>query len=317
MDLLGDILATLDLRATLYFRAELTAPFSMAMPTERHVIRFHVVSEGTCWIMTPQGEKLECNQGDLLLIPHGATHVVASACVVPPLPLTTVLQDAGYQGEGLLRYGGGGERAALVCGYFGFDEAVVHPVIATLPNLIHIRQQGQRQYAWLAQLLEHIGHESENKTEAWGEVVRRMSEILFIQVLREYMAGHPNATGALMALADPRLGRALKAIHGQPSKAWSVDELASLANMSRSVFIEHFRAGLGTSPARYLTTWRMYKARSLLATQRTSVEKVANAVGYQSETAFNRAFKAQFGVAPGRYQRANTAPVLASVASAR
>jgi transcriptional regulator GlxA family with amidase domain len=136
-----------------------------------------------------------------------------------------------------------------------------------------------------------------------GEVTRRVSEILFLYVLREYMGGHPNSTAALMALTDTHIGKALVAIHSNPAAEWPVETLAATAAMSKSTFAERFRATLGVTPARYVVLWRMHKARTLLDRSGLSVRQIAWEVGYESEAAFNRVFKDYFGAPPGRFRR--------------
>jgi transcriptional regulator GlxA family with amidase domain len=122
-------------------------------------------------------------------------------------------------------------------------------------------------------------------------------------VLREFMGSNPSSTGALMALSDDRIGRALQAIHDNPAAAWSVEGLASRAALSRSAFAEQFRLKLGTTPTRYLAAWRMHKARSMMRNSDRSVQEIALQVGYESESAFSRAFREHFGTPPGRFRR--------------
>ncbi len=305
MDILGDILSTLELRSTLYFRAELTAPFSIAVPEDRDVIRFHVANEGPCWIDLPSGESARFSAGDLVHVPHGAAHVLADSPSAHPVPLPNVLDESGFDGTGPLIFGGGGTKTVIVCGYFAFTHEVMHPVIASLPALIHVKGRAERHYTWLEQLLAYMEGESKAHSEAWGEVTKCVSEILFIYVLREYMGKHPHSTGALMALVDPHIGKALQAIHTEPAADWSVDALATRAAMSKTVFAERFREALGVTPARYLAAWRMHKARALLNRSERSIREIAWQVGYESEAAFNRAFKEHFSVPPGRYRRAH------------
>lgn len=304
MDLLGDILSTLELRSTLYFRAELTAPYSISVPEDRAVIRFHVANEGPCWITLPSGESTCFSAGDLVLVPHGAAHVLSHSPSAQPVPLNNVLDESGFDGTGPLVFGGGGAKTVIVCGYFAFAHEVMHPVIASLPPLIHVKGRAERHYAWLEQLLAYMEGESKDRPEAWGEVTKRLSEILFVYVLREYMGKHPNSTGALMALVDPHIGKALQAIHADPAADWSVDAMAARAAMSKTVFAERFHGTLGVTPARYLVSWRMHKARALLDHSTSSVQRIALEVGYESEAAFNRMFKEHFGEPPGRYRRA-------------
>lgn len=304
MDILGDILSTLNLNTTLYFRAELTAPYSIAVPEDREEIRFHVANEGPCWIELPSGESTFFSAGDLVLVPHGTAHVLADSPRSPPVPLSNILVESGFDGTGPLVFGGGGTKTEVVCGHFSFAQEIIHPIIASLPALIHIKGDTERHYAWLEQLLAYMEAEAKSRPEAWAEVIKRVSEIIFIYVLREYMGKHPNSTGALMALADPQIGKALQAIHAEPATQWSVDALALKAGMSKTVFAERFRVALGLTPARYLTSWRMHKARALMERSNRSIREIAWEVGYESEAAFNRVFKENFGSPPGRYRRA-------------
>jgi AraC family transcriptional regulator, activator of mtrCDE len=310
MDLLGDILSTLELHSTLYFRAELTAPFSIAVPADRAVIRFHVANEGPCRIELPSGEAAEFAAGDLILIPHGAAHVLSDSSRAVPFPLPNVMDVSRFDGTGPLVFGGGGRRTSLVCGHFAFKHPIMHPVIASLPALIRVEGSAKRHYAWLEQLLAYMEGESRSRSEAWEEVTKRLSEILFVYVLREYMVRHPHSTGALMALADTHMGKALQAIHAAPASDWTVESLAARAGMSKSAFAEHFRERLGVTPARYVVSWRMHKARMLLDRSERSIRQIAWDVGYESEAAFNRVLKAHFGSPPGRFRRTGSVPCM-------
>ena len=149
----------------------------------------------------------------------------------------------------------------------------------------------------------NLSAETATRNMGSQEIAQRLAEILFICVLREYASQSPHSSGALMALADPQLGNALRAIHANPAADWSIGELSSRAAMSRTVFAERFRGGMGVTPARYVVLWRMHKARSLLERSDRSIAFIASSVGYESESTFTRAFKTYFGVPPGRHRR--------------
>jgi AraC family transcriptional activator of mtrCDE len=303
-DLLSDIISTIELRSTLYFRAELTAPFSIAVPEDSNVIRFHVANAGPCYVSLTTGEYAMMQAGDLVLVSRGAAHVLSDARSERPAALADVLYAAGFDGSGPMKFGGGGPRTSLVCGQFGFGHEVMHPVVGSLPPLVHLRGDAEHRYAWLEQLLVYMDRETAARSAAWEEVVKRISEIVFVYVLREFMSQQAPSTAALAALSDPQLGKALSAIHAQPEVEWTVDELAQRAAMSRSIFADRFREALGMTPARYLASWRMHKARALLERSEKSIREIAFEVGYASEPTFNRTFKEQFGAPPGRYRRA-------------
>lgn len=305
VDVLSEILATLELSSQLYFRAELTAPFSVSVPEEKGVIRFHVVAEGSCTASLRGAAPRLLNTGDLILVPHGAAHVLSDAPGRTPTPLPAVLAGSGFDGAGPLLYGGGGEKTLLVCGHFAFDGMAMHPVLATLPRMMHVHAREAQGYAWMGQLLTHIEHEIRGGRAGHREVAHRLSEILLIEVLRGYAEQGDDA--ALSAIADPQLGRALRSIHTDPAAAWTVNDLARIAGQSRTVFAERFRARMGLSPMRYLSNWRMQKARGLLARGQESVAEVARCVGYASESAFSRSFREHFGAAPGVYRRSRDA----------
>lgn len=303
-DVLGDIISTIELRSTLYFRAELTAPFSIAVPEDKNVIRFHVANDGPCFVRVATGEHAMMRAGDLVLVPRGAAHTLADVPADDPKPLGEVLSEARFDGAGPLQFGGGGARTSLVCGHFGFGHEVMHPVVGSLPPLVHLRGDADRRYAWIEQLLVYMDRETRARSPAWEEVVKRVAEIVFVFVLREFMSQHPQLSAPLAALSDPQLGKALNVMHEQPAVDWTVDDLARRAAMSRSAFAERFREAIGMTPSRYLASWRMHKARALLDRSTLTIREIAWEVGYASEPTFSRTFKDQFGAPPGRYRRA-------------
>jgi AraC-like DNA-binding protein len=185
-------------------------------------------------------------------VPHGAAHVLSDSPALPPVPLDHVLGDCKFDGTGPLVFGGGGRPTVIVCGYFAFDQEVMHPVISSLPALMHLQGRAGCHFAWLEQLLASMEAETRARAEAWQEITTRMAEILFVYTLREYMGKHPNSTGALMALSDHRVARALRAVHADPAVDWSIDALAVRASLSKTAFGEAFRRMLGVTPMQYI-----------------------------------------------------------------
>lgn len=302
MDVLADILNTVELTTSLYFRAVLRAPFAVAVPADGRRIRFHIAGAGGSWIGLPGGESTYYSEGDLILVPHGSAHVLADGPDTVPRPLAEVIEGTGFAGEGALEYGGAGPEVVLVCGHFAFDEALLHPILASLPPLVRIRADETKRYDWIESILRHVEHEARTRPSGYVEVVRRLSEILLIEVLRART--EIGGASALAALADPQIGRVLGAIHAEPHTEWSLDRLARIAGQSRTLFAERFRARLGMPPMKYLAYWRMQKARTLLSRTGSSVADVARRVGYSSESAFTRTFREQFGAPPGSYRNA-------------
>ena len=302
-DILSDVLTTLELESSVYFRAELSSPFSIAVPENPGVVRFHIASEGPCFLTLPGEVPLRFEPGDLVLIPHGSPHVLSHAPDSPSEPLPRVLEASGFNGDGPMVYGGGGDRVTLVCGHFGFTKAVTHPFLETLPGVVHLERNAGPDYRWVEQLLAFAEYESRAAPTGWQAVVERLSQILLIHVLRARMENEPETSGALAALADTQLAAALESIHTAPARDWSLDSLAQTAGMSRSAFVRRFTDRCGVAPMRYLSRWRMSRARHLLAHTDKSAGEIASEVGYASEGAFNRAFKESFEMPPGGFRR--------------
>lgn len=303
MDVLADVLAVLDVQASLYFRATFSAPFSVAVPTDSRRIRFHLGCRGKSWIGLPSGENAIYGPGDLILVPHGSAHTLADGPNTPALPLEDVLKRARSESVGCITYGGDGRSVELVCGHFGFNEEIVHPLVESLPSLIHIKARKQHDYTWLDVVLRQMEEEGRAGLPGHQEALRRLSEILFIQVLRAFIEEGPESTRFLTALVDPQLRRALDAIHTDPASDWTLERLAEVAGLSRTLFADRFRTKLGVTPMRYVADWRLQKARALLGEPSLTVGDVARAVGYESEAAFNRAFSQQFGRTPGAVRK--------------
>lgn len=311
MDVLADILDTLELRSELYFRARFHGAFAVAVPADAERIRFHVGGAGRCWVglqervAAPDGsDGLWLDEGDLVLVPHGAAHVLADAPTTPAVPLPDVLQSARASPPAGIEVGAAaGAPTVLVCGHFAFATPDVHPMLAALPPLVPLRRADGRSFDWLDATLRHLQDEMHAGRPGYGAVVRRLCEVVLVEVLRLYAERAEEAGAPLAALRDPQLRRALEALHADPARAWTLDRLAALAGMSRTVFTERFRKSVGTSPMHYLADWRMQKARRLLEREALSVGEVARAVGYASEAAFNRGFKGRYGVSPGKVRR--------------
>jgi len=302
MDLLADIASGLELRSSLYLRAELSAPFAVAVPEDRLRIRLYVAGPGRSWVGMPSGEGAFIESGDVILTPYGSAHILASEPTQQGVPLADVLRSSSFKG-GILRHGGGGRQVALVCGQLEFDETMVHPLVELLPPLIHLGVRAGSSFAWIPPLLEALESESRMAEASHRAVTQRISEILFLHLLRVIAAREGVAPGLLALTRDLQLGRALRSIHADPGGDWSLDRLASVAGASRSAFSERFRERTGVTPMRYLADWRMRSARRLLADPALSVSEVGRRVGYASEAAFNRVFRAAVGQPPGRYRR--------------
>jgi AraC-like DNA-binding protein len=297
------VLRDLRLVQSFYCHSELTAPWGLAMPAEDHAI-FHFVAEGEAWLEQPGQPALRVGCGDFVLAASGVAHSVASgagvACRnVHELPFETVGGRAM-----ILRHGGNGARTVLACGGVRFEDPAANPLVALMPDVLHIRSTDCGHAQLLRQTLDAMATEALNPMPGGATVMTRLADILVIHAIRSWLDGTPDEQGGwLGALRDPQIGRALVLMHRQPERDWTVASLAEALNMSRSVFSDRFTTLVGVPPLLYLTRWRMHLAARWLRDERASLGEVAGRLGYESEPSFSRAFKRHIGVPPGAVRR--------------
>lgn len=300
IDVLSDVLNTVALRGTLYFRADLSPPFAVQVPDLGNAARFHLVIQGRCYVTLPNTEPVMLEAGDLILIPNGSSHRLAHRPDAEGAALEEVLARAGYDGSGTLVLGDGDPNAAtrLVCGHFTFADGADHPLLRAVPPALHVTAADRGARPILDDVLRLIVRRMfEDKSGAFA-TVSRLSEVLYIELLRAGIDRAPELKRMMSAVYDPQIGRALSAIHHRLDQDWTVDSLASEVGMSRSRFADRFRELVGTGPMSYLTEWRMQRALALLREPNASVQQVAAQTGYRSAAAFSRAFSAKFGRSP-------------------
>jgi AraC-like DNA-binding protein len=302
------------LTGAVYFSVDATAPFAAealparqvapyVMPGVEHVLEYHLVTRGSCWGGIVGEEPIRLEEGDIVVFPQGDAHVMSSS---PGLRGTTAAElyrrRAGTQLPFTVREGQpGGPPTELVCGFLGCDRRPFNPLLATLPRILRVstREGG----GWLEALARLAVTESTGERTGAETVLARASELMFVEVIRRYLAAlPPEQTGWLAGLRDPFVGRALAALHDRPAKAWTVESLAREAALSRSALSERFQHLIGESPMHYLTKWRMQLAATLLRSRNVSVFEAAMEVGYASEAAFSRAFKKLVGVPPATWR---------------
>lgn len=302
-DILSGVFSTLRLNGDLYFLTDLKGDFAIEVPAERRRIRFHLVRQGHCWLRLPDGTLQELNEGDLAIVPHGIAQILSGTPDAAPVPLGEVIAGGGLE-AGVLTYGTGGRRARLLCGFCQFDEAIDHPVLASLPALLLVRSEDLGAEPWTVATLRLLAMEAELDTQGSTGVLTRLLEIVFIQAIRRLgSAEDETAQGFVAALSDSRLGRALRVIHERPSHDWTTGGLAAEAGMSRARFAERFTALVGMPPIGYLTHWRLILARDLLVNSPLDMAEIAERCGYASVPSFTRRFKETFGLGPGAYRR--------------
>lgn len=300
MDPLDDLFATLQVRSALYAHIEGRGAWGLAK-TGGDTARYGLVARGRCLLeMQGRPQPLQLEQGDCFLVPHGTPYVLRDDPLTPPVSCRTLLP---YARTGRVELGGGsGEGATLLCGWFGFDAEVARPLAHLLPELVHVRMDSSRAEA-IQGTLQLLALETLEPGMGSGLVVGRLAEVLLVQAVRAHIAQLPEGeSGWVSAVADARLGEALRAMHEDMAQPWTVDALAAKAKLSRSAFAARFRDRVGKSPLDYLTRWRMVKAGQMLRRDGLSLGQVAAKVGYESEAAFSKAFKREMGAAPGAWR---------------
>ncbi|MEM6985540.1 MAG: AraC family transcriptional regulator [Pseudomonadota bacterium] len=306
MDLLSDVLHTLHMTGTLYFRTAFTAPWGVEVPAYQNVARFHYVQRGRCFVRVADANRAVClEQGDLIIITRGASHVLSDPSYVVAKTLDTVVEESGYQGQGALVYGEAqtGHSTQLVCGHFSFDLGARHVLLDALPPYVHISDFGKVSPLWLSDTLRLISSEAGHGHLGSDYIALKLTEVIFAQAIRHYVDTHGKDQPGLAGFADTHIRRALQAIHDKPDRAWSVEHLATVAGMSRTRFAQQFNTLVGSTPLAYLTAWRMQVARKLLAETDLPMIDVATQSGYQSEASFGRIFKRFFDIPPAVYRR--------------
>jgi len=305
----------LALDGALFFRAEFSEAWSYEAPlvegpmaeslragSDRLMI-FHIVANGRCWVSLLEGERHWADEGDVIVIPYGDAHRMGGESPADCAPFLSLIEPPPWETLPVLRYGEGGERTDVVCGYLHSVDPLFDPRLRALPPLFVVRPPEGSAARWVRSSIDYA-LELSFGSPADGASDPRLSELLLLEVLRLHLASAPAAEhGWIGALRDPVLAPALALLHSDPARKWTVSELASEAATSRSLLDERFRQVLGRSPIRYLTDWRMHLAVELLGSADLSVAQVARRVGYDSEEAFSRAFKRAYGHAPTHWRK--------------
>lgn len=301
-DPLTSVLSTLRLSGALYCCSELSAPWGIRFGA-RECAAFHVVDRGSCWLRLPGETPLALRGGDLVMLPHGDEHVLSDSPTGPAKDVD-FRDHPGVCGP-LVRWGGGGAKTVLVCGELQVDEVEMHPLRAHLPRLMHLRGDEGAGSGWLEGTLKLLATEASAARPGAYAVVTRLIDVLFVQAIRAWLEQQQGlGRGWVAGLKDPPVAAALALMHSEPAAEWTVATLAARVGLSRSVFAERFTQVVGEPPLSYLTRWRMHLSASLLKRNPAlSVAQVAERVGYDSEAAFNRAFKRTVGRTPGQVRR--------------
>lgn len=322
LDALSDVLRVIRLAGGVFLEAEFTAPWCVSgklsaehckpfSVTPRHVIASHFVVQGQMQLRVEDGEVIDVRAGELLLLPHNHPHSFGSDLSAATVAAHSIVQPPPPQGDGIARIklGGGGEATQLLCGFLG-SATSFSPLLSALPPLLKLDIRSTASGAWIESSFRFAASEIAAGRMGSATVIAKLSELLFVEAVSKYVEALPaERRGWLAGLRDPQIGRALTLLHARPSDAWTAEALALEVNMSRSVFAERFTSLVGQPPMHYLTLWRMHLAAQRLREGHDNVARVAEAVGYESEAAFSRAFKRQFGTSPGGWRKQETSPI--------
>lgn len=300
-DALSDVLRLVRLRACVYFVKNMAAGWGLEAPACA-MGPLHMVLEGAC-VLRHDGRDIALRAGDAVLLPHGAPHAMLENTNAQPEPGPEVMKRLmAVPGEGPV---GDGVTTRMLCGHFEWDGTLDHPLFNELPQLIVVRDVFSRDCAGLFRtVVDLITSEQTGDAPGASAVADRMGEVLFVSLLRGWMADHAPAHGVLATMHDARLSRALNYMHDNHAEPVDLNLLAREAGMSRTAFATRFHNVMGSPPATYLTEWRMLQARKLLVRTETPISRITEQVGYGSDAAFTRAFKRRFGETPARLRRA-------------
>lgn len=301
MDPLSEVLSLLKPRSYITAGFDAGGEWALLLDDLAGRIKCYAVVSGHCWLSVEGVEQpVRLQAGDCFVLPSGRTATIGSAPDVVPRRAGDVLDPNG--GGGVVTCNGGGD-VFLVGSRFEVNGRHAEVLLRTLPPLMHVEASGDR--ARLRASITLMMEELREGRPGAALVAQQLAHMMLVQALRLYLETSPGkSAGWFTALADPRVSAALGAIHADPSHPWTVQELAARAGMSRSTFAQHFRERAGETPIAYLTRWRMMLAGERLVEGRESLARIGQSLGYESEHAFNAAFKRVMGSAPGRYARA-------------
>jgi AraC-like DNA-binding protein len=349
-DTLSELLRVVRLRGAFFYYVDGVSPWVAEAPPAReiapailpgveHMIEYHVVTKGRCFGTLIGGPCVELHEGDVIMFPQGDAHVMSSAPGMraatvdkafffspKPAQLPFVLLQKGERtlpapsrngadATTARLDGGGAERATVVCGFLGCDARPFNPLLAALPRLLHMPGAAAKG-GWIGHFINVAVEEANVKRPGGEAVLERLSEMMFVDVVRRYLEDlPPEQTGWLAGLKDRFVGRALGLLHSRPSHHWTIDELGDAVGLSRSALHERFAELVGQPPMQYLAQWRMQVASRLLLESTLNVASIALETGYDSEAAFSRAFKRLVGVPPATWRRERRRAATATPAS--
>jgi AraC-like DNA-binding protein len=316
-DTLSDVLRAVRLTGAVFIDVDVTVPWAtfapkshhlipVLMPDAQHLVSYHLVIEGECYAVQKDHEPVKLRAGDMIVFPHGDQHTLASEASLRA-PGSFDMNDVDLSSQRpwkILGGGGGNERIKLVCGFLGCDVRPFNPLLAALPTQIHCSGQNPDSNTRLNQFYQMAVAESHGQRIGGESILAKLSELLFIELVRMHLESLPHEqTGWLAGLRDRHVGQALSLMHASPAKDWTLEMLSGEVGLSRSALADRFTAFVGLPPMQYLAKWRMQIAAGLLTAGQANIAKIAVDVGYESEAAFSRAFKKVVGMPPAAWRK--------------
>ena len=344
MDILSDVLRIVRLSGAVFFTAEFSSPWgldspnpellaSIVLPNAECVVLFHILTEGECFILCQACPPVKMQAGDVIIFPHGEPHTMCSHPGEKTTPMGAVFSQSSPDATTQVAFGGGGRKSRFICGYLNCDQRF-NPLVSALPTMLVVRSRNdyaaveaidhtgtrpaqvpQGSGTWLSTTLKFTINEARVARPGNAAMLGRLTELMFVEILRQYMQQlPPGQRGWLAGLNDVHVGEALRLMHANPAHNWTVSELAHEAALSRSALAERFTQLIGESPMRYLAGWRVQLAKQMLRDGDSNIAEIASRVGYESEAAFNRAFKRSAGFPPAAWRK-GVASALVSAAA--
>ena len=320
MDAFSEVLSGVRLNGALFFSAEFSAPWRLSTPHSGtvsstlalgapHLVIYHLVVDGTARARVEGGRDIELSPGDIVVFPHGDPHHLSGGSGAHQVETAAVLTKIATRDISPMQSGGGGATTRFVCGYLSLDPLLCGSILQSLPPMLKVNVRTDRSGHWLEQSILHLVEEAASDRAGSDAMLAKLSEALFVDTLRRYVTGLPDqTTGWLAGARDPVVGRSLALLHRRAHHPWTINELAAEVGVSRSALVARFTRYLSEPPIAYLTGWRLRLAAQALTSSAKGVADIAAAVGYESEAAFNRAFKRAFGAPPARYRRQSRTP---------
>jgi AraC-like DNA-binding protein len=318
MDALSETLRVVRLVGAIFIQGRFTAPWCyqspradsaapLLEPGAERVVIFHLITEGECFVEIDSQPAVRLAAGDAVIFPQGHAHRMCSQPGLQPARGAR-LEEVLSRRPRKLVYGGGGRTTRLVCGYLACDARLARMLLSGLPALLKVSVRGSNAGIWLEASVQYALAEARSPRPGGAGVLAKLAEVLFIEVLRLYMNEEgAGQSGWLAAVRDRVVGAALTQLHAHPGQAWTLEKLARAAGTSRSVLAERFQRFVGSAPMEYLTQWRMVLAANLLCRSSAPLTRIAEDVGYRTDTAFIRAFRREYGLPPAAWRRQQSA----------